>query len=375
MIVDNFINYETKELNIDEQNWIDINSKYTKDEIKKDIIDHVLNGDISLPMSRISYEEAKSEFEKLVNTEPLELQEGLTFTKAEYEHNISNVYIGQKNLGNKASNYFQQYNRMCASGSGFNSPVEIWKNEKRLMSVLNPLWSLKMKKVNTCSLLSGIALRAYVCSQFKPIIAKTIYSLLHSKDVLDFSSGWGDRLCGFWATKDTKTYIGVDPNTALHPKYQEQIDLYKSVVPDKSAIMIHDGAENVDYSKYSFDTIFTSPPYFNAEHYSQDEKQSFLKFKSDNDWLNNFLFKVLEKSWKSLKPDGFVAINISDIYDKKGNRIKICDPMIDFVTKELKGKYTGCIGMKMSVRPNMHSIDNRKIDGGVFVEPVWIFNK
>ena len=86
-------------------------------------------------------------------------------------------------------------------------------------------------------------------------------------------------------------------------------------------------------------------------------------------------FRLLLFTILLLFPITVFAINISDIYDKKGNRIKICDPMIDFVTKELKGKYTGCIGMKMSVRPNMHSIDNRKIDGGVFVEPVWIFNK
>ena len=33
--------------------------------------------------------------------------------------------------------------------------------------------------------------------------------------------GWGDRLCGFYAS-NAKKYIGIDPRTENHPIYNQQ---------------------------------------------------------------------------------------------------------------------------------------------------------
>ena len=40
-------------------------------------------------------------------------------------------------------------------------------------------------------------LGTYIATQFKPIVAKTIYDMTDAKTVLDTSMGWGDRLTGF----------------------------------------------------------------------------------------------------------------------------------------------------------------------------------
>ena len=37
-------------------------------------------------------------------------------------------------------------------------------------------------------------LGTYIATQFKPIVAKTIYDMSDAKTVLDTSMGWGDRL-------------------------------------------------------------------------------------------------------------------------------------------------------------------------------------
>ena len=55
------------------------------------------------------------------------------------------------------------------------------------------LYSLKMDKINRNVLRTMIGLRKYICSQFKPNVSKVIYDKLNSKNVLDFSAGWGDR--------------------------------------------------------------------------------------------------------------------------------------------------------------------------------------
>ena len=45
--------------------------------------------------------------------------------------------------------------------------------------------------------------------------------------------------------------------------------------------------------------------------------------------------------------------------------------MNDFISSFENSFYMGCLGMKMSKRPNSKS---HKI-GGVFVEPIWVFSK
>lgn len=119
----------------------------------------------------------------------------------------------------------------------------------------------------------------------------------------------------FFATDGTEEYIGVDPNSSLQNGYLEQIKMYQKIYPNKNAQVICDGAEFVDFSKFGkFDFIFTSPPYFNCEKYSQDEKQSYKLYKSSDSWLNNFLFVWIKNAWKSLEDNGHMVINISDIY-------------------------------------------------------------
>ena len=116
-----------------------------------------------------------------------------------------------------------------------------------------------------------------------------------------------------------------------------------------------------------------------SEKYSTDEKQTYLKYSSQQNWLEGFLYVMLEKAWNSLKDGGYLVINISDIYDTSfadRPRFHICDPMTDFVKDKLGGSYVGCIGMRMSQRPNMQSVTDLEIDeNSVFIEPVWVYYK
>ena len=213
--------------------------------------------------------------------------------------------------------------------------------------------------------------------------------------MLDFSAGWGDRLAGFYCGETTSHYVGIDPNTLNHPNYERQVEFYKKhqtlFEEEKKVDLVCEPAEDVDYSKYEnyFDTIFTSPPYFNVEKYSDEDTQSYVRYKNIDSWNKNFLHKAIGKMIPTLKKDGILAVNIADVYSAKDkDYFDICNPMNDFI-KSQGLKYEGCIGMEMTKRFNSGGAGNAKSEyfeehlrektkdtvDVAFGEPIWIWRK
>jgi len=220
-------------------------------------------------------------------------------------------------------------------------------------------------EVNPQILRSIIGLRKYIASQFKPSVAKYIYNTYGNKGkILDFSAGWGDRLAGFCAS-NCSSYTGIDPNKMVYDKYFEQKDCYKT---NKEVILYNEPAEDVQLNG-KFDLIFTSPPYFDLERYSNDSTQSWKRYKSLDSWLNEFLFKTISKFWNNLEIGGHLIVNISDVYCHHEIQ-HICDPMNDFIKKLDGAEYQGALGMRMAKRPNA-----KIIDGNILAEPLWIWKK
>lgn len=359
-----------KEINISKDEWININNEYDRDSIIKAFKESILNDDIKLPLRNITLSDAKSSFIELNYQCPNSIEYGILTTR--YEYSFSPIgygrYIDESNVGSLASDYFHQESRFLCDSINSPSPYRTWHNSKFLDGLLKALWTLKCKEVNSNTLRTCLALRKYIASQFKPAVAKSIYTLFDSRDILDFSAGWGDRLCGFYASNNTKSYIGIDPNILVYDKYQEQVDLYKTLTKEKHTEFICKPAEEVDLPESIVDTVFTSPPYFNIERYSTDETQSYKRYRKLDEWLNGFLFKAISLSVRALKKDGYLIINISDVYS--GHKVnKICDPMNEYI-KSLGLKYCDMLGMKMAKRPN--SLADKE---GIFIEPIWIWQK
>ena len=361
------------ELIIDKYHWLELNSSYSKQELK-DAISDAIDG-LPLPLLPITEKQAKEDFEKLVkfNTKTLlRKPEFDLHTKAEYskKYKLSNWYISNSNTGRYASNYFHQEARFAAKHTKFDSPLDSWTIKKIHQEFLEPLWTMKMVQVNTHMLRECIVLRKYLASQFPPAVAKEIYNLFEAKHIYDFSMGWGDRLAGFHAS-DAETYYGTDPNVAVYKNYKEQDKLYDT---KKKTVFKNSPAEDIDISKEKFDMIFTSPPYFNVEQYSTDETQSWKRYGTDIElWLKNFLFATIDKCWNSLEDGGTMIINISDIFQNK-KPMKICDPMNDYISKLPKAHFAGCMGLRLSKRPN--SKNSKKEDKNkTSVEPIWVWKK
>lgn len=179
--------------------------------------------------------------------------------------------------------------------------------------------------MNNNSLYSCHACTYGIVYNFPPNVAKCLYNYFHATRVLDFCAGYGGRLTGFW-TSNAKEYVGIDPNKNIpYNKVIEKLKQYDE--QDKKVTIINECAEEVDYSSFGkFDFIFTSPPYFNTEIYSDDKCQSSFKYQEFKIWLENFLFKTLSKVSEVIINTGILAINIKDT-----PKYNIIQPMIEFI--------------------------------------------
>ena len=399
---DKFYNMEPY-LKIDEKDWEYIKETFDKEDVKESLATVAMT--YPLPYPDLTEKKAWRDFQKLKGMKWNEIMvEGEWYARegTKYSYNLNydgkQLYFRRINTGNGASNYFQIENRWSVDGSVSPGPKRTWENHRFMTTLMGSAYSLKMPKITKNILRTMIGLRKYICSQFKPNVAKIIYDMFESENILDFSMGWGDRLAGFYASEHGKHYVGIDPRKENHPIYKEQSEFYDKHLGffehERKSEFYCSPAEDFDFSQYNehFDMVFTSPPYFSVERYSYDDTQSWVRYKDINDWNKDFLQTTLGNLWGSIKSGGYLLVNISDVYTNSKwstdrGWLEICNPMNDYLSK--LGEYQGCIGMEMAKRPNSGGAGTAKTyEGSVwtekslenkadkkFGEPIWIWKK
>lgn len=175
-------------------------------------------------------------------------------------------------------------------------------------------------------------------------------SLHQSKHVLDISSGWGDRL--ICSISMGYSYLGFDPNLKLKPGHDEIIRQFGD--PQSHQIQ-YIPFEEASVPHNTFDIVLSSPPFFDLEIYSDDQTQSISKYPQFEDWLTKFLFVSLDKSWKSLKKNGYLAVHMADTYHHH-----VCERMNTYIRNFSNSSWEGIIGVETSKNK---------------VYPVWIWKK
>ncbi len=145
-----------------------------------------------------------------------------------------------------------------------------------------------------------------VAGNFPSIIAKYLYERYtdHCKDestlnIYDPSAGWGGRVAGAMAVRGDRQihYIGTDPNPDNYlpdlgiARYEYMADFINGSIHNESCNphtveIFRLGSEvigtNPRFRQYAgqLDLVFTSPPYFCREIYSENPEQSAIKFPS-----------------------------------------------------------------------------------------------
>ena len=155
-----------------------------------------------------------------------------------------------------------------------------------------------------------------MATTFMPSYSKAIYEYFGlPKIVLDPCSGWGDRMLGAEVAGIQK-YVGFDPNSALRPGYADVMKLCGHQPTELASDYI--GFSN-SYEIYSIpfeigatalrdnsvDFIFTSPPFFDYEIYTDTNPKY-------RDWIKGFYVPLFKQCSRIVKPNCYVCIYLSD---------------------------------------------------------------
>ena len=305
------------------------------------------------PIKLPTENDAQEDYQKLKEFNPLILiKSGDWFSRSDFDISKSKpIYIDSDRTGLKASDRHHWYARMACDSLTSPSPIRNWYQEKHRLTLENSKFFADNPK-------TAMALRKYIASQFRPTAALAIYKMFNAKSVYDPCGGWGDRLVAAMAMgidyhcRDTNPLV-LAGDSAMQQSYK------------------YDGKISFEYEpsektspKGIYDLVFTSPPYWKAEKY-QGEQSSHLMYKKFDDWLENFLFKMIDNSWDVLNYEGHLVLNISDMY---GNHTynKIVQPILDKFEKYKP--YV--IGYRMAKR-----VGSKSNATGIFCEPIIVIKK
>jgi len=153
----------------------------------------------------------------------------------------------------------------------------------------------------------------YNASPESTLFYLTMFSIIFSnyKDIsdiiiIDGAGGYGTRL--LTSIILNCYYFGVEPNTMSFQGFNNMINDFGN---KNKQTMFLDGLPYakgiVDLPNLYADIIMFSPPLFDGEIYSNNDKQSIKMFPTFNDWKFNFLFNSLNLLWSKLKINGFAV--------------------------------------------------------------------
>ena len=369
--------------------------KYGKEEFRKVLADYITKEKPSFPFFEFNQNKVVENFHKLkqadytkyIMNSDKEVIEKYDDYKYSYDKYGLGVIEGPPTF-NYVSDSFMNDLRMACGSYGYKSAVDRWNEGDNIWGAFGPIF----RGVNDRQHLTprtyqmSFRLGTYIATQFKPIVAKTIYEMSNAKTVLDTSMGWGDRLTAFYASNATH-YIGCDPNPKTFARYHDMIKVFDKLTGGKKTTQIYNcGAEDLPWNEIeNVDCSFSSPPYWATELYGKNqpgqENQSWFKFNEYDSWRDNFYLPVSHNSFNSLSDRGVLMVNILDP-KVKGKRYRSGDELVD----HLKGHFIGQVGMRIMQRPQGKSVFSDE-DGNfdksamdvfmkkIYIENIWCFSK
>lgn len=202
--------------------------------------------------------------------------------------------------------------RFHVSAEGMKSPFDAFADDKLLIRAARlelEHGTLPSTYFTSLNMVSG----TQSASNFRPGFALLMYRRFapDGATVLDTSTGYGGRLVGFMAS-GLAQYIGIDPDKPTHEGNQrmaqdlgfaERVELHNLPAEDVP----------IDLLRERCQFAFTSPPYFSKEHYSQDDTQSWVRYKTGDDWRSGFLEPMMSLQFAALVPGSFSVVNIAPV--------------------------------------------------------------
>jgi hypothetical protein len=215
------------------------------------------------------------------------------------------------------ADYFTEPARVRARVRGRYSPYEMWRwyRDERPEELLSLARRRSTGQESATHLLREVVYDvSWECTQFKVSLARHVWQHLlegvPKPVVLDPCAGWGDRLIGALSLP-VERYVGLDPNGAVHPGLHEAAERFGGL--GGRAELHHLPLERLDeVLDQDFDAIFTSPPFFDYEIYTEERGQSVLGFDTVEQWREQWLLPAVLRLWARLRPGGALALYLAD---------------------------------------------------------------
>lgn len=251
------------------------------------------------------------------------------YSKEELLRDIGNYKSGSGKLSKVLNYFFEEIIWECTGPRGNKSPMEALSDDEMMGKILEyvnskPSFYTGNEISNVKSFFRNGGKWACKVANFCPKNARDIYFRYYdingSKiNILDTSSGFGSRMSAALLSGKGHNYAGFDPNEKLSLKLKEYRDfLSENNLTEGKAVLLCEGSETyIPKLENNFDVSFTSPPYFNLEVYSKDEKQSIQQFSNYELWLEKFARPTIENTYKYLKVGGYAMINIKNLTRSK----------------------------------------------------------
>jgi len=269
--------------------------------------------------------------------------------------------IQQNMLGLNFVNYYhpQMWSVECNNSL---SPMQMFKNKsffKRAILKRIQYSNTKLQPYNIRK--SLMVFGSQRVSNFRPTVAKYIYDKYcpPGGTVLDPCAGYGGRLFGAWASDKVDYYVGIDPDpNQIDGNARMALDLHH-VESRLTSYLRKIPFEDFKVFEKSYDLIFTSPPYFDTEKYSYDKRQSWMRYRVYDKWVEKFLEPLIKKSYSFLRSGCYFILNVGNPITDDAVRIG----------NEVFGEYEDVLQMRLSRVLGSRNPNKFKL------EPIYVWRK
>lgn len=308
------------------------------------------------------------------------------YSTKELIKDIDNYRNGKGKLSKVLNHFFEEVIFESKSNRYKYTPMEVLQDNKMMEWILDyikskPNFYTSNEVSNVKSFFRNGTRYARKVANFCPRNARDIYFRYFDNvdratlNCLDTSCGFGSRMSAVLLSG--ANYYGFDPNKDLFNKLKEcnQFYLDNDIIDKNQKCELYCCGSEVFMEELEgkFDVSFTSPPYFNLETYSNNDKMSYSDGDYDN-WLNCFVKPTIENTYKYLKVGGYAMINIKNL--TRGGKEPLFDDWFNIFSSIDGFEFVEIFEMKHQGKKNFTMNCNyteEQYKG--FKEPVMVFRK
>ncbi len=254
---------------------------------------------------------------------PLQIRQDICTLLAKDPHSVfDGKDLRTSNAGLRLANSYQPA-MWRTKVNRYLSPMQVFEDDRLLRKAIERSLRIWPDRFGASASCIRRMLKTYPCaasvSNYRPMVAKAIMSKYcpEGGTVVDFAAGYGGRLLGAIATR--RNYVGIEPNRAQVEGFLRMSRTISAQGFDLPRLRFLNGTAEKELPRLKracAHLVFSSPPFFNWEHYSRSSSQSFRRYPRYEIWLDRFLSPVIVQSYRILKKRGYLALNVTN-----GNRL------------------------------------------------------